>query len=78
LCWARTSAWPSQKSAQVSVTKGKDLVRSILKLVMSGNLKELVVASRDRLAIFGTERITWLITRSGGRVFFHNQIDAAS
>jgi len=45
---------------------------------MSGNLKELVVASRDRLARFGTELIAWLITRSGGRVFFHNQIDAAS
>jgi len=51
---------------------------SILELAMSGNLKELVVASREGLARFAKELITWPITRSGGRVFFNNQINAVS
>lgn len=43
-------------------------LRAILELAMSGNLKELVVAHRDRLCRFGFELIRWIIEKHGGRL----------
>jgi predicted site-specific integrase-resolvase len=50
-------------------------LKTILELSMSGNLEELVVAHRDRLARFATELITWVICRNGGRVVYHDQTE---
>jgi predicted site-specific integrase-resolvase len=43
-------------------------LKSILEYAMSGNLEELVVAHRDRLARFGFELIEWIIQHKGGKV----------
>jgi len=71
----KTSRVPKRKIPQplhryrhrLSLNFKRKGLRRILKLAMLGNLKELVVASRDRLARFVTELITWVITRGGGR-----------
>ena len=43
-------------------------LRSILELAMSGDLKELVVAHRDRLCRFGFELVRWLVESHGGKL----------
>lgn len=35
---------------------------------MSGELKELVVAHKDRLSRFGYELVEWIITSNGGKI----------
>jgi putative resolvase len=47
--------------------KRKGLI-SILERASRGEVKEVVVAHRDRLARFGFELINWIITQHGGRV----------
>lgn len=41
---------------------------SILERAMSGTVKEVVVAHRDRLCRFGFDLIRWIIEKNGGRV----------
>jgi len=43
-------------------------LRAILELAMQGNLKQLVVAHRDRLSRFAFDLIEWIVNRNGGRV----------
>lgn len=50
-------------------------LQAILELSMSGRLRELVVAHRDRLARFGTDLIEWIIHRNGGRVVYIDQTE---
>jgi predicted site-specific integrase-resolvase len=40
---------------------------------MSGDVIELVVAHRDRLARFGVELIKWIIERNGGKLVVLNE-----
>jgi len=43
-------------------------LRSILESSMRGDIKELVVAHKDRLSRFGFELIEWIITKNGGKI----------
>lgn len=47
--------------------KRKGLI-SILERASRGEVKEVVVAHRDRLARFGFELINWIVTQHGGRI----------
>ena len=47
--------------------KRKGLI-SILERASKGEIREVVVAHRDRLARFGYELINWIITQYGGRI----------
>jgi len=41
---------------------------SLLERVLSGDVREVVVAHKDRLCRFGYELIEWLVTRNGGSI----------
>lgn len=43
-------------------------LKTILECAMSGELKELVVAHKDRLSRFGYELVEWIIKSNGGAV----------
>ncbi len=43
-------------------------LKSILESSLSGNLKEVVVAHKDRLSRFGFELLDWIISRNGGKI----------
>ena len=45
-------------------------LKTILESAMSGNIKNVVVAHKDRLARFGTELIEWIIQSNGGKLIF--------
>ena len=47
-------------------------LKTILELAMSGRLRSVVVANRDRLARFAFELIEWIITNNGGRLIVHD------
>jgi putative resolvase len=43
-------------------------LKSILESSMQGNIKEVVVAHKDRLSRFGFELLEWIISRNGGKI----------
>lgn len=43
-------------------------LQTILELALKGDLDEVVVSDKDRLARFGYELIEWIINKQGGRV----------
>ena len=53
-------------------------LQTILELAMSGNLGELVVSYKDRLARFGFELIEWIIKRNKGTLTILDQSDHKS
>ena len=48
-------------------------LQTILELAVSGNIQEVVVAHKDRLARFGVELIEWIVCRNGGRVVYYDK-----
>ena len=44
----------------------------LLESVQSGDIKEVVVAHKDRLARFGTEIIEWIATQAGARIIYED------
>jgi predicted site-specific integrase-resolvase len=43
-------------------------LQTILELALKGDLEQLVVSYKDRLARFGFELIEWIINKQGGEV----------
>ncbi len=52
--------------------KRKGLI-ALLEQVCDGNIKEVVIAHRDRLCRFGFELVRWLIEKNGGKIVVLNE-----
>ena len=50
---------------------------SILERAMRGDVKELVVAHRDRLCRFGFDLVEWIIEKNGGRVMVLDNLEVS-
>lgn len=50
---------------------------SLLERVLSGDVKEIVVAHKDRLCRFGFDLIEWLVQKNGGRIVVLNDTSAS-
>ena len=56
----------------------RDGLQTILEQSMRGNVKEVVVAHRDRLSRFGFELIEFVLNKSGVKLMVHNNENAKS
>lgn len=52
-------------------------LRSLLERVLRREVKEIVVAYKDRLARFGFDLIKWLVESHGGRIVVLNDVSAS-